>query len=150
MRHHNGIKKIGRTASHRKATLASLSHALIEHKQITTTISKARALRRFVEPVLTRAKEDTMHNRREAFRYLNDKHAVKELFDTIGPAIGDRPGGYTRIIKLGLRPGDATEVAMIELVDFGAEAPGGGTKKKTRRTRRSRSGSSSTPAADAA
>ncbi|MEO1479239.1 MAG: 50S ribosomal protein L17, partial [Bacteroidota bacterium] len=118
MRHGVKIKKMGRTAAHRKATLAAMSSALIEHKRIKTTAAKAKALRMFVEPIINRAKEDTTHNRRQAFRYLRNKHAVKELFGDIASKIGDRPGGYTRIVKLGSRAGDATEMAIIELVDY--------------------------------
>ncbi|MEM8556413.1 MAG: 50S ribosomal protein L17 [Bacteroidota bacterium] len=152
MRHGLKIKKMGRTAAHRKATLAAMSSALIEHKRIKTTASKAKALRIFVEPIINRAKEDTTHNRRQAFRYLRNKHAVKELFGDIAQKIGDRPGGYTRIIKLGSRAGDATEMAIIELVDYNDVRPDGassGKKKRTRRSggRRRRSGGSQQEAA---
>ena len=137
MRHQKKGFKLNRTSSHRKATLASLAMALISHKRITTTKTKARALRLFVEPVITRAKEDTMHNRRMAFRALRNKHAVKELFDVIAERIGDRPGGYTRITKIGQRGGDSAEMAVIELVDF---FEGGDNQQKSsgkrRRTRR--------------
>lgn len=142
MRHQIKGFKLGRTHSHRKATLASLSNALIAHKRITTTLAKARALRMHVEPILNRAKTDTIHNRREAFRMLGSKHAVKELFGDVAEKIADRPGGYTRIVKLGQRAGDAAEMAVIELVDYNDVKPeGAGSKSKTRRTRRSRSGS---------
>ena len=103
MRHRNRVRKLGRTAAHRKATLAALSSALIEHKRITTTFVKAKALRMFVEPIISRAKEDTMHNRRQAFRRLRNKTAVKTLFDEVAEKLSDRPGGYTRVVKLGRR-----------------------------------------------
>jgi large subunit ribosomal protein L17 len=135
MKHGKKILKIGRTASHRKATLQSMSAALFEHKQIKTTFGKAKALRRFVEPIITHGKDDSTHSRRQAFRKLNDKEAVKRLYDEVAPEVGDRPGGYVRIVKLGQRAGDAAEMALVELVDFGAEAPegSGGSKKRTRR-----------------
>jgi large subunit ribosomal protein L17 len=143
MRHQNKIKKLGRTAAHRKATLAAMSSALIEHKRIETTLPKAKALRSYVEPLITRAKEDTTANRRQVFRRLQNKEAVKELFGDIAASVGDRPGGYTRVIKLGLRQGDSAEMAMIELVDYNDVQPEGGTtRKRTRRGggRRRRSG----------
>src|SRR5690606_2686483 len=127
-----------RTPSHRKATLAALSTALIKHKRITTTVTKAKALRVFVEPIVNRAKEDTTHNRRQAFRYLQSKEAVKELFGPVAEQIGDRPGGYTRVVKLGERDGDGAEMAMIELVDFNDVRPEGAPD--TRRRRRTRRG----------
>ncbi len=137
MRHQNSIKKIGRTHAHRKATLSALSTALIQHHKITTTLPKAKALRMYVEPILTRAKEDTTANRRQVFRHLQDKEAIKELFGPIAVAIGDRPGGYTRIVKLGQRPGDGTEMAVIELVDFNTTGEQTAKKATRRRTRRS-------------
>lgn len=135
MRHANTKKKLGRTAAHRKATMQSLSSALIRHKRIKTTLPKAKALRSFVEPIINRAKEDTTHNRRQAFRYLQDKEAVKALFGEVAGTLGERPGGYTRVVKLGMRPGDAAEMAVIELVDFNDVKPEGtaGGRKKTRR-----------------
>lgn len=137
MRHGKKILKIGREASHRKATLQSMSAALIEHKRIRTTLGKAQALRRYVEPVLTHAKDDSTAGRRQAFRRLQNKEAVKTLYNELAQAIGDRPGGYTRIVKLGQRGGDAAEMAIIELVDFNDVKPDGaaGTKRKTRRSR---------------
>lgn len=136
MRHANTTKKLGRTASHRKAMMQSLSAALIRHKRITTTLPKAKALRSFVEPIINRAKEDSTHTRRQAFRHLQDKEAVKTLFGEVAGVLGDRPGGYTRVVKLGMRPGDAAEMAVIELVDFNDVRPEGaaGTKRKTRRS----------------
>ncbi|MCH8030338.1 MAG: 50S ribosomal protein L17, partial [Bacteroidetes bacterium] len=138
MRHAKRIKKLGRTSAHRKATLAALSSALIEHKRITTTLPKAKALRSFVEPIINRAKDDTTHNRRQAFRRLRNKEAVKTLFGEVAEVLGSRPGGYTRVVKLGQRSGDAAEMAIIELVDFNDIKPEGATsgKKKTRRSRR--------------
>lgn len=148
MRHQKTTKKLGRTAAHRKATLAAMASALIEHKRIETTLPKAKALRSFVEPLINRAKEDTTHNRRQVFRRLGNKHAVSELFGDVAAQIGDRPGGYTRVVRLGLRQGDAAEVAIIELVDYNDVKPEGASsgKKKTRRGggrgRRRKSGAS--------
>lgn len=154
MRHQKKGFKLNRTHSHRKATLASLAHALIANKRITTTRAKARALRMYIEPIITRAKDDSMHNRRQVFRLLQNKHAVKELFGEIAPKVGDRPGGYTRIIKLGQRAGDAAEMVIIELVDYNDVRPEGAkssAKKTTRRGRRKRGGSKeAAPAAEAA
>lgn len=149
MRHGKKIHKIGRDASHRKATLQSMSAALIAHKRITTTLGKARALRVFVEPILHRAKDDSTASRRQAFRGLQDKEAVKALFGDVAQAIGSRPGGYTRIVKLGQRGGDAAEMAIIELVDFNDVKPDGaaGTKRKTRRSRRAGGTAAAAPAA---
>lgn len=137
MRHQNKGFKLGRTAAHRKATLSALANALIKNHRISTTVPKAKALRMYVEPIINRAKNDTMHNRREVFSHLQDKESIKELFGNIGGLIQDRPGGYTRIVKLGKRQGDAADMAIIELVDFNNVKPGGATTKKaTRRTRR--------------
>ena len=139
---------MGRSAPHRKRTLQAMSRALIDKKRIQTTVPKAKALRPFVEPLITRAKEDTTHNRRQAFRHLQDKAAVRELFDEVAVEVGDRPGGYTRIIKLGRRTGDGAERAMVELVDYGGGQPKTGSDR--RRTRRGSGGgasrSRSTPA----
>lgn len=118
MRHGDKIKNLSRTKAHRDALLANLSCQLIQHKRIVTTLAKAKALRVYVEPLITKSKENTTHQRRVVFSYLQDKEAIKELFDNISVKIAGRPGGYTRIIKLGLRPGDAAEKAMIELVDY--------------------------------
>ncbi|MCH8122238.1 MAG: 50S ribosomal protein L17 [Bacteroidetes bacterium] len=136
MRHQKKGFKLGRTQAHRKATLAALSNALIEHKRITTTLTKARALRMYVEPLINRSKEDTMHNRRQAFRRLQDKAAVTELFSEIASKVADRPGGYTRVIKLGQRAGDSAEMAVIELVDYNDVKPFGSSDGKKTRTRR--------------
>lgn len=123
MRHGNKNNNLSRTASHRKALLMNLGCQLIMHKRITTTLAKAKALRTYIEPLITKtkdtaSKESIMHNHRIVFSYLNDKDAVKELFTVVAPKVASRPGGYTRVIKLGQRIGDAAEVAMIELVDF--------------------------------
>ena len=138
MRHGNKINHLGRTHSHRKAMLSNMASSLILHKRIETTLAKAKELKKFVEPLLTRAKEDTTHNRRIAFGYLNDKESVKELFGTVSDKIANRPGGYTRIIKLGNRLGDAAEVALMELVDFNDALLLANADKpvKTRRSRR--------------
>ncbi len=142
MRHQTKRHRIGRGSSHRRATLASLSSALIQHKRIVTTEAKAKALRVFVEPLISRSREDTTHNRRQVFRRLQDKHAVTELFGEIGEKVADRPGGYTRIVKLGQRHGDAAPMAVIELVDYNDVKPegAGGRRKKTRRGRSRRAG----------
>lgn len=137
MRHGLKIKKIGRNASHRKATLQSMSISLITYKRITTTLGKARALRMFVEPILHHAKDTSTNSRRQAFRRLQDKEAVKTLYSEVASAIADRPGGYTRIVKLGQRDGDAAEMAIVEIVDFNDIKPDA-DKQTKRRTRRSR------------
>jgi large subunit ribosomal protein L17 len=118
MRHGKKFNHLGRTASHRSALLSNMACSLIEHKRINTTVAKAKALRVYVEPLLTKAKEDTTHNRRIVFSYLQNKEAVTELFRSVAPKIAERNGGYTRIIKTGFRPGDAADMALIELVDF--------------------------------
>lgn len=118
MRHGDKVNNLGRKTAHRHALMMNLGVALITNKRIFTTLAKAKALRGYVEPMITRSKENTTHNRRTVFSLLEDKVAITELFNVIGPKVGDRPGGYTRIIKTGFRPGDAAEMAMIELVDF--------------------------------
>ena len=148
MRHGNKINKLSRTASHRKAMLQNMACSLIQHKNIRTTVAKAKALRKFVEPLITRSKTDTQHNRRMAFTYLQDKHAVKELFTSVADKVGDRPGGYTRVLKTGLRAGDNAEMAMIELIDFN-EFYEPKTKKDSGKKQRSRRGGSKSKAADA-
>ena len=142
MRHQNKHNHLGRTASHRKALLANMSSSLILHKRINTTVAKAKALRIYFEPIVTKSKEDTTHSRRLAFSYLGDKEAVKELFRVVSPKIVSRPGGYTRILKTGARPGDNSQMCFIELVDFneafmGTKKAGaeGEAKKGTRRGR---------------
>ena len=138
MRHGKKFNHLGRTASHRSALLSNMACSLIEHKRINTTVAKAKALRVYVEPILTKAKEDTTHNRRIAFSYLQSKEAVAELFRTVAPKIATINGGYTRIIKTGFRPGDAADTALIELVDFNElYNPNAEEKKATRRSRRS-------------
>ncbi|MCS7084681.1 MAG: 50S ribosomal protein L17 [Bacteroidia bacterium] len=118
MRHRVTDNHLGRKVNHRASLLANLSNALLLHKRIRTTLAKAKALRKYVEPLITKSKTDTVHSRRTVFSYLRNKYAVKELFTKIAPEILDRPGGYTRILKLGPRQGDAAEMALIELVDF--------------------------------
>ena len=138
MRHGDKIKNLSRTASHRRALLSNLACQLIEHKRIVTTLAKAKALRVYVEPLITKAKQNTTHQRRVVFSYLQDKEAINELFGTVAEKIAGRPGGYTRIIKLGIRVGDNAETAMIELVDFNdIYGKGKGeVKESARRTRR--------------
>lgn len=144
MRHLVKGKKLGRNTAHRTATMKALSCSLIKNKSIQTTVAKAKELRRYVEPVITRAKEDTTHNRRQAFSALQDKHAVSVLFDEIAPEVGDRPGGYTRVLKLGFRLGDSAEMALIELVDFSDYQP---EKKSAKKKRTRRAGKSNKPSA---
>ena len=138
MRHSRVINHLGRTSSHRKSMLANMASSLILHKKITTTTAKAKALRTYVEPLITKSKEDSTHSRRVVFSYLKDKTAVAELFRDISPRIGERPGGYTRILKLGNRLGDNADMCIIELVDYN-EAMLGGDAAKTKTTRRRRS-----------
>jgi large subunit ribosomal protein L17 len=153
MRHGDKIKNLSRTYEHRAALLANLTCQIIEHKRITTTLAKAKALRVFAEPIITRSKNDSMHNRRIVFSRLQDKEAVKELFGVIGDKVASRPGGYTRIIKLDRRMGDAADMAMIELVDFneiyGKDAEAAAAKKTRRSSRRS-SGAKKTATTEAA
>lgn len=141
MRHGNKVNKLGRTASHRRALMANLTISLIKNKRITTTLAKAKALRVYVEPLITKSKNDTTHSRRTVFAYLRDKDSIIELFGTIAEKVATRPGGYTRILKLGNRIGDNAELAMIELVDFNEFTDGIGKKKsskpKTRRGKKS-------------
>lgn len=140
MRHGKKINHLGRQTAHRKAMLANMACSLIEHKRINTTVAKAKALKQFVEPMITKSKEDTTHNRRIVMARLRQKEVVAELFRDVAPKIGDRPGGYTRIIKLGNRLGDNADMAMIELVDYNEIYNAGKKEKKT--TRRSRRGGS--------
>jgi len=138
MRHNKKFNHLSRTASHRNAMLANMAISLIMHKRITTTVAKAKALKKYVEPLITRSKDDSTNSRRVVFRYLQNKEALKALFGEVAAKVADRPGGYTRVIKLGTRQGDAAEIAFIELVDFDenmAKAPK--AEKKTRRSRRS-------------
>ncbi|MDO4180578.1 MAG: 50S ribosomal protein L17 [Bacteroidales bacterium] len=146
MRHNKKFNHLGRTASHRNAMLANMACSLIKHKRITTTVAKAKALKKFVEPLITRSKEDTTNSRRVVFSNLQDKYAVTELFKEISVKIADRPGGYTRIIKTGHRLGDNAEMCFIELVDYNENMAKAATAKKATRTRRSKK---SAPAAEA-
>lgn len=150
MRHGKTINHLGRTNSHRNAMLQNMAVSLIINKRINTTVAKAKALRKFVEPILTRSKADNMHNRRMVFSYLQDKEAVKELFGLISEKIGERPGGYTRIIKTGFRLGDAAEMCMIELVDFNELLLSEGKAKKAKSTRRGRTSAKKAVAAEPA
>ena len=137
MRHNKAVNHLGRKSGHRKALLSNMASSLIMHKRITTTVAKAKALKSYVEPLVTKSKEDTTHSRRVVFSYLKDKEAVTELFRTIAPKIADRPGGYLRVLHLGFRQGDAADMALIEFVDFNeaalASAPKKEAKKSTRR-----------------
>ena len=137
MRHNKKFNHLGRTASHRQAMLANMAISLIMHKRITTTVAKAKALKKYVEPLITKAKDDSTNSRRVVFSYLQNKEAIKELFSAVSEKVGDRPGGYTRIIKLGTRQGDAAQVCFIELVDFDPEMAKATKKKSTRRSRKS-------------
>ena len=138
MRHNKAINHLGRQSGHRKAMLANMACSLIMQKRITTTVAKAKALKSYVEPLITKSKEDTTHNRRVVFSYLKDKNAVTELFRTIAPKIAERPGGYTRVLHIGFRQGDAAEMALIELVDFNEAALAAAPKAAKKTTRRSR------------
>ena len=138
MRHNKAINHLGRKSGHRKALLSNMANSLILHKRITTTVAKAKALRSYVEPLVTKSKDDTTHNRRVVFSYLKNKEAVTELFRTIAPKIAERPGGYTRILHVGFRQGDAAEMALIEFVDFNEAALASTEKAAKKTTRRSR------------
>ena len=147
MRHNKNFNHLGRKTAHRKAMLSNMACSLIEHKRISTTVAKAKALRQFVEPLVTRSKEDTTHSRRVVFSALGNKYAVSELFRSVGPKVASRDGGYTRIIRTGNRLGDNAEMCMIELVDFNDIY---GTEAKKKRSRRSRRGGAKAAAAPAA
>ena len=149
MRHNKKFNHLGRTASHRSAMLANMAISLITHKRITTTVAKAKALKKYVEPLITKAKDDSTNSRRVVFSYLQNKEAIKLLFGEVAEKVGDRPGGYTRIIKLGTRQGDAAQVCFIELVDFDPEMAKDGGKKKTRRSRRSSAPKAEAPVEEA-
>jgi large subunit ribosomal protein L17 len=138
MRHGKKVNHLSRQTGHRKSMLANMACSLIEHKRIITTVAKAKALKQFVEPLVTKSKEDTTHNRRIVFAYIRNKYAVTELFREVAAKVGDRPGGYTRIIKLGNRLGDNADMAMIELVDFNELYNGGKKEEKKGRTRRAK------------
>ena len=146
MRHGKKFNHLSRTADHRRAMLANMAISLIMHKRITTTLAKAKALKKYVEPLITRSKDDSTNSRRVVFSYLQNKEALKELFGPVAQKVGDRPGGYTRIIKLGSRQGDAADIAFIELVDFDENMLK--TPKAEKKTRRSRK--SAAPKAEAA
>ena len=138
MRHNRAVNHLGRKSGHRKATLANMASSLILHKRIETTVAKAKALKPYVEPLITKSKEDTTHSRRIVFSYLKNKYAVSELFRTIAPKIADRPGGYLRILHTGFRQGDATEMVLVEFVDFNESALASAPKEAKKTTRRSR------------
>ncbi len=159
MRHGKTNNHLGRKAGHRAALLMNLSLALVQHKRIFTTVAKAKALKKYIEPLITKSKSNTTHNRRVVFSYLNNKDAVTELFSTIATKVGERPGGYTRVIKTGFRKGDGAEMAMIELVDFNEiytntkkrrSQKSAAAEGKTRRTRRGKAKTTAQTAAPAA
>ena len=155
MRHNKAINHLGRKSGHRKALMANMATSLILHKRIQTTVAKAKALKSYVEPLITKSKEDTTHSRRVVFSYLKNKYAVTELFRVIAPKITDRPGGYTRVLKTGFRQGDGADMALIELVDFNeaalASAKPEAKKSSTRRSRSKKSAEAKAeaPAAEA-
>ena len=150
MRHNKAINHLGRKSGHRKAMLANMATSLILHKRIETTVAKAKALRMYVEPLISKSKEDSTHSRRMVFSYLKNKYAVTELFRVIAPKVADRPGGYTRVLKTGFRQGDGADMALIELVDFNEAALASSPKKEAKKsgTRRSRSKKAAAPAAE--
>ena len=148
MRHNRAVNHLGRQSGHRKAMLANMASSLILKKRITTTEAKAKALKPYLEPLITKSKEDSTHSRRVVFSYLKDKEATAELFRTVAPKVADRPGGYLRILHTGFRSGDASEMVMVELVDFNEAALA--TKKEAKKTtRRSRAKKAEAPAAEA-
>lgn len=151
MRHNKKFNHLGRKTAHRGAMLSNMANSLIMHKRIFTTVPKAKELRKFVEPIITRSKEDTTHSRREVFSLLQSKTAVTELFQTVSQKVADRPGGYTRIIKTGFRLGDNAAMCFIELVDFNENmlGDGGARKSRTRRSRRKGGAAAAAPAAAA-
>ena len=151
MRHNKAVNHLGRKSGHRKAMLANMACSIILHKRIETTVAKARALKQYVEPLITKSKDDSTHSRRVVFSYLKDKHAVSELFREIAPKIADRPGGYLRVLHTGFRQGDGGEMALVEFVDFNEAALASTTKKEAKKgTRRSRAKKAeAAPAAEA-
>ena len=149
MRHNRAVNHLGRKSGHRKAMLANMASSLILKKRITTTEAKAKALKPYVEPLITKSKEDTTHSRRIVFSYLKDKVATAELFRTIAPKVADRPGGYLRILHTGFRQGDATEMVLVELVDFNEAALASAAKEAKKTTRRSRAKKADAPKAEA-
>ena len=148
MRHNKAINHLGRKSGHRKALLANMATSLILNKRIQTTVAKAKALKMYVEPLITKSKEDSTHSRRVVFSYLKNKEAVTELFRTVAPKIADRPGGYTRVLKTGLRQGDGADMALIELVDFNEAALASAPKAAKKTTRRSSKKAVEAPAAE--
>ena len=149
MRHNKAINHLGRKSGHRKALLANMAASLILHKRIQTTVAKAKALQTYVEPLITKSKDDSTHSRRVVFSYLKSKEAVSELFRTVAPKIADRPGGYTRVLKTGFRQGDGADMALIELVDFNEAALAASPKKAAKKTtRRSSKKAAEAPAAE--
>ena len=148
MRHNKAINHLGRKSGHRKALLANMAASLILHKRIQTTVAKAKALQSYVEPLITKSKDDSTHSRRVVFSYLKSKEAVSELFRTIAPKIADRPGGYTRVLKTGFRQGDGADMALIELVDFNEAALASAPKAAKKTTRRSSKKAVEAPAAE--
>ncbi|MBO5470905.1 MAG: 50S ribosomal protein L17 [Bacteroidales bacterium] len=150
MRHNKAINHLGRKSGHRKALLANMATSLILHKRINTTVAKAKALQGYVEPLITKSKEDSTHSRRVVFSYLKNKEAVTELFRTVAPKIAERPGGYTRVLKTGFRQGDGADMALIELVDFNEAALASAPKAAKKTTRRSsKKAAEAAPAAEA-
>ena len=148
MRHNKAINHLGRKSGHRKALLANMAASLILHKRIQTTVAKAKALQTYVEPLITKSKDDSTHSRRVVFSYLKSKEAVSELFRTVAPKIADRPGGYTRVLKTGFRQGDGADMALIELVDFNEAALASAPKAAKKTTRRSSKKAVEAPAAE--
>jgi large subunit ribosomal protein L17 len=148
MRHNKAINHLGRKSGHRKALLANMAASLILHKRIQTTVAKAKALQSYVEPLITKSKDDSTHSRRVVFSYLKSKEAVSELFRTVAPKIADRPGGYTRVLKTGFRQGDGADMALIELVDFNEAALASAPKAAKKTTRRSSKKAVEAPAAE--
>ena len=148
MRHNKAINHLGRKSGHRKALLANMAASLILHKRIQTTVAKAKALQSYIEPLITKSKDDSTHSRRVVFSYLKSKEAVSELFRTVAPKIADRPGGYTRVLKTGFRQGDGADMALIELVDFNEAALASAPKAAKKTTRRSSKKAVEAPAAE--
>lgn len=146
MRHNKAVNHLGRKSGHRKALLANMASSLILEKRIITTVAKAKALKSYVEPLITKSKDDSTHSRRVVFSYLKNKEAVTELFRNIAPKVADRPGGYTRVLHTGFRQGDAAEMALIELVDFNEAALASAPKEAKKTTRRSRAKKAEAPA----
>ena len=153
MRHNKAINHLGRKSGHRKALMSNMACSLILHKRIETTVAKAKALQSYVEPLITKSKEDTTHSRRVVFSYLKSAQATAELYRTVAPKVAERPGGYTRVLKTGFRQGDGADMAIIELVDFNeaalAASPKAEAKKSTRRSRAKKAEAADAPVAEA-